>query len=258
MTLSYAIILAMLQGITEFLPVSSSGHLVVAQHIMDFSEPPFVYDLLLHLSTMIVVVIYFFPRIKILFTRLKTEWKQILLPLIFVTLPVVALGLFAADFIESSFSKIGYVAVTYLFTAALLFSTLLLHKKDLKGEWLGLDWVKSLVVGVFQAAATVPGVSRSGSTIVGGMHAGLKPKEAFEFSFFAGLISVTGASVVSILKSDGLCKIGLEEIVGFVVCGVVGYFVLKILDKVLKSGRFWYFGYYCLLMSAISFFLWLR
>lgn len=257
MTLLSAVLLAVIQGITEFLPISSSGHLVLAQHLIQFSEPPISYDLLLHLGTQLSVIVFFRKQIWSLIRSLPTSWKDIILPLVFVTMPIVVVGLLFADYIKGAFHSIGIISITFLVTATLLLSTKYINRGTLKSKWLGLKWPKALVIGLFQSIALLPGVSRSGATIVGGMRTGLKPKQAFEFAFFAGLISIVGASTMDLMSSEFEGSIGGKEIVGFFIAGIVGYGSLIIVNKVVKTGKFWFFGIYCLVMSVVSGLIWL-
>jgi len=255
------IILGIIQGLTEFLPVSSSGHLAIAQNLLNVSGPTFTFDLLLHLATQLVVILFFGKRIptlaKSLFKSPKTA-VSVLLPLILVTLPVVVVGLLFKDVIEGLFTSMGFIALFYIITAGLLFSTKFLKQWRLTGRWEGMKWYKALGIGFFQAISTLPGISRSGTTIIGGMYMGLIPSEAFEFSFLAGLVSVTGASVVEFLTSDGAITLGITEIVGAAIAAIVGYFVLAFVAKLIKTGKLWYFGFYCLCVAVLAAYLWLR
>lgn len=262
-------LLALLQGITEFLPISSSGHLVILETLFNLEEIPFTYDLLLHLGTQVAVVIYFWPRIKEMFLwltrREKTtirlssrKWWAVLFPLLVVTLPVAAVGLFASDIVKAAFSNVKYLVFTYILTALLLFSTKFIRFDKLKLDWRGLSFFKSLAIGVLQAVSTLPGVSRSGATIVGGLYVGLKSSAAFEFSFFAGLISITGASFVEILKTESFNKTNILQLLGALIAGIVGYCMLRFVGNIIKSGKFWAFSIYCLIMSLISLLVWLK
>ena len=261
MTFLETIILGIVQGLTEFLPVSSSGHLAIAQNLLDISGPTFTFDLLLHLGTQIAVIVFFGKRIitlaKSVFKSTKSA-VSILLPLVLVTLPVIVVGLLFKDVIEGMFASMGFIALFYVITAGLLFSTKFLKEAKLNGKWEGMPWYKALGIGVFQAISTLPGISRSGTTIIGGMYMGLIPSEAFEFSFLAGLISVTGASVAEIFMANAAVTIGVAEIVGAAIAAIIGYLVLVLVWKVIKSGKFWYFGFYCLLVAGLATYLWLR
>uniref|UniRef100_A0A7C5YXS1 Undecaprenyl-diphosphatase n=1 Tax=candidate division CPR3 bacterium TaxID=2268181 RepID=A0A7C5YXS1_UNCC3 len=268
MTFFEGFILAVLQGLTEFLPISSSGHLVLAQVLFGIKEPTLSYDLFLHFGTQIAVILYFWPRLKRLFSLLFSKknsnenlikrWKDVLIPIFFVTLPVVLVGIFVAERVEKIFYTAKYLPFTYLFTAILLLTTKFVKLKSLKLKWVGLSLLKSLFIGIFQAVSTLPGISRSGATIAGGLYVGLKPKDAFEFSFFAGLISITGSFIFEILKNGNIIFFDVFQIVNTFVAAICGYLVLRLLGNLIKSGKLWIFSIYCFVMCITSLMVWLK
>lgn len=255
------IILGIVQGLTEFLPVSSSGHLAIAQNLLNISSPTFSFDLLLHLGTQVVVILYFGKRIVKLTKRIFKSARSavsIIVPVLMVTAPVIITGLIFRDTIAMMFTSMGFIAVFYMVTAGLLISTKLLKTENLKMNWVKMPWYKALSIGVFQAISMLPGISRSGSTIIGGMYMGLKPAQAFEFSFLAGIISVSGASIVEFWRSKTTVGFGTAEILGAVVAAIVGYLVLILVAKTISRGKFWYFGFYCIAMAVLASYLALR
>lgn len=268
MSIIETVVLGIIQGLTEFLPVSSSGHLAIAQNLFGLTEPMLSFDLLLHLGTQLAVIFFFGKRIIQLLKEVfkdRSKAVSILLPLILVTMPVVVIGFLFKDMIAGLFTQMAFVAMFYFVTAALLFSTKFIDQTRLTGKWEGLSWHKALVIGCFQAVSTLPGISRSGSTIVGGYYMGLNPSSAFEFSFLAGLISITGASVVDLMTADTdlvgtsvLGSFGLGELIGAAIAAIIGYLMLMLVAKLVKSGKFWWFGFYCVAVGGLAVYLAIR
>lgn len=263
-----SVILGTIQGLTEFLPVSSSGHLAIAQHLFGLSKPMLAFDLLLHLGTQIAVVIFFWGKIKkllkSLFTKRTKAWNAVI-PLFLATVPVVIFGLFIREAVERAFTQLWLIGIFLIFTAGLLFRTKFLKTSNLKRSWEKLPWYKALLIGCFQAVAIFPGVSRSGSTIVGGMFTGLSPAKAFEFSFLAGLISISGASLVEVIsdvyirgKTGIFGSFGVAEFAGAAIAAIVGYLMLILVSKLIRTGRLWMFGFYCVAVAVFVFILAIR
>ena len=242
------LVLSLVQGVTEFLPVSSSGHLVIFQKLFGLNEAPILFDVLLHLGTLISIVVFFRKQI------FKIDRKLSLL-IIVGTLPVVVIGLFFDQQIEAAFNSLKMTGISFLITAIFLFSTRMTSRLIRVDKGLsGISWLDALIVGVFQAIAILPGVSRSGSTITGGLWKGLSPQNAFQFSFYLAIPAILGAAVLNIrdvvsYSSDEL----IYGLVGLAVSAVTGYFALKFLEGILKSSKLWYFGFYCLFLGAILF-----
>lgn len=245
MSYSQAVFLAIIQGLTEFLPVSSSGHLVIFQKLFNLAEPPVLFDVLVHLGTLGAVAIYF--RKTLVKLSQKTIWL-----IIFGTIPAAIVGLFLQNYISQIFDSLRLVGISLLITAALLFSTK--RFKSLKRHFNSLKWLDAVVVGIFQALAIIPGISRSGSTIVSGLWRGFDRKTAFQFSFYLAIPAIFGALVLQIpdltYSSSGYLGQGF---LGMVIAGIVGYGALKILEKILYQARFWLFGVYCLILGIIVF-----
>jgi undecaprenyl-diphosphatase len=251
MNLFQTLVLAFVQGVTEFLPVSSSGHLVIFQKLFGLTEAPILFDVLLHVGTLISIVFYFR---KSLFTLLKFEKNDIkLIALIILgTVPAVLVGFLAKDQIEAAFNSLKMTGISFLITAIFLFSTKLINNVKAKKELSDLTWIDALVVGIFQAIAILPGVSRSGATITGSLWRGLSSNAAFVFSFYLAILAIFGAAV---LKIKDVASYSPNELIfgfiGLVVSSFVGYFALKFLEGILKSSKLWYFCFYCLGLGII-------
>lgn len=256
MTILQILVLAIVQGLTEFLPISSSGHLVLVQNFFKISSPPIFFDVLVHVGTLFAVAVFLRREIKEIILNLSSERsKKIIFLTILGSIPVVIVGLGLAEYIESVFSSLVLVGVSYIFTGILLGITFFIKKFEKELE--NISWKDSLFVGVFQAIAILPGVSRSGSTISAGLFRSFKKEEAFKFSFFLAFPAILGALFLEVLN---LPEIDSPEIfgglLGMIVSFGVGFFALKILEKVLKKGSFYLFSIYCFLLGTfILFFL---
>ncbi|MGH9463481.1 MAG: undecaprenyl-diphosphate phosphatase [Vicinamibacteria bacterium] len=255
MPLHIAVLLGLIQGLTEFLPVSSSGHLAVAQYFLPgFSQPGLLFDIVLHLGTLLAVLVYFRQEIVFMLRALGpgnegTTWRQLWILLVVGTLPAVALVLLFGDLITESFSDLWIVGVTWMVTGVLLLSTARLTSNQRGfGDMKVTD---ALTVGLFQGAALLPGLSRSGSTIVGGLLRGLTHDAAARFSFLLSIPAIIGAAVyelpgVSLLETDAAAP----YLAGFATAFLVGHVSIGFVLRLLAIRRFHLFGYYCLLAGG--------
>jgi len=237
-----AIFLAIIQGLTEFLPISSSGHLVIFQKLFGL-KPPVLFDILVHVGTLGAIIAYFLkPLLKIS--------KHTLLLVIIGTIPAIVVGLFLQRYITQIFDSLKLVGVALLMTAGLL----LVSKrfKLLNRRFKYLKWQDALFVGIFQVLAILPGVSRSGSTIVAGLARKLDRETAFRFSFYLAIPAILGALALQIPDLiDGQVNYLSQGILGMIIAGAVGYEALKILEKTLLGAKFWLFGIYCLVLGIV-------
>ncbi len=257
MDFSHAVLLGTVQGLAEFLPVSSSGHLVVLQKFLGYTSPPLFFDIALHVGTLIAVVVFFSLRITQFLKALVQDLTQGNLQgegvwslyLLFVaSLPAFFTGVcvsFIAEFVFNSFVVAG---IGFFVTAVLLFWT---TKPD-KFKKSKQNLVDYFVVGLFQALAVFPGVSRSGSTIAGGLSRGFSREEAFEFSFLLSIPAIVGACVLEILKGAEGFDLSIFAI-GTLVSGVVGFFALQLLKKAVINKKLYYFGFYCFALAVVCF-----
>ncbi|MBI2054203.1 MAG: undecaprenyl-diphosphate phosphatase [Candidatus Staskawiczbacteria bacterium] len=181
MDIFQSIILGIVQGITEFLPISSSGHLVLLQKMFGIKEPPIFFDTLIHFATILAVIFYLRKEIWSVLKGLnKKENQRLVLLILLATIPAVVVGFSMKDEIDEIFNSLSLLAVSFLITALILFLTKFFEngKKNLEK----LSWLDSLLIGIFQALAILPGVSRSGGTISAGFFRGLDRTSAFKFS----------------------------------------------------------------------------
>jgi len=238
-----AFILAIVQGITEWLPVSSSAHLAIIQHLFNIS-PPVFFDIALHLGTLVSVLLFFRNDI----IRLINEKDvKMLLFIIIASIPTAIIGLALRDFFESFFSNITLIGIALLVTGAMLFSTR--YADDKKQKQLGL--ASALMIGVAQGIAVAPGISRSGSTISIGMLLGIEKEKAARFSFLLSIPAVLGASILEGRKA-ALSSIDFGPMVlGVIIAAAVGYLTIGFLLEIIRKNSFSVFAYYCWLLGVM-------
>lgn len=252
MTIFQAFFLAIVQGLTEFLPVSSSGHLVLFQKIFQMGKPPIVFDVLLHLGTLTAVFIFFRKEIYSLVKNWRLR-KNVWLFLIIGTIPAAVFGYFLNSRIGEVFNSLRLLSFSWIFFGLLLLISYYFKfkKSHLDKRTDSASWKDGLIVGLFQAIALFPGVSRSGMTMIGSFWRGFNKNSSFELSFFLSIPAILGAAVLE-LKDGHFNGISLPiKFMGILVAGIVGYLSLIILQKVLKSDKFYYFGFYCLALGIL-------
>lgn len=252
-------ILGVIQGIAEFLPVSSSGHLLVVRYFMDLQDAPKLFDILLHLATLIVIVVVFRKRIwsliKVLFEvkNLKNdesvkERLYIILLILISTVITAVLGV-GIDYFEISNPKI--VFSLFIFTGLFLYAGKYL-KGNIPFQKTGIK--NSILIGISQGVGVLPGVSRSGITITTGIFSGLTREAASEYSFIIAIPAILGAVVLDLKDSGELVSIIPLPVVvlSFITTMIVGYFSLKVLLKMLNSGKFHYFSFYLIPLGILG------
>lgn len=249
-----AVILGTLQGLTEFLPISSSGHLVIAQHLFGLGEVPLLFDVLLHVATLLVVVGAFWGRILEILAALlrllrgsRTDADRALgrlaLVLLVGTAVTAVLGLLVKDL--PFFGHPRFAAAMLLVTALLLVSTALAPTRE--GRNLHhIRLTDGLVVGLVQGLAVLPGISRSGSTIGAALHLGISRRDAGEFSFLLSVPAILGALVLELADAGELAsQVPLPSLLaGMAAALLSGYLALKALLRVVKAGRLPLFAFY--------------
>ncbi|MDA1079507.1 MAG: undecaprenyl-diphosphate phosphatase [bacterium] len=244
MTIFQSLILGIVQGLTEFLPVSSSGHLVLFQSWFGFSQHDLFFDLLLHMATLGAVFIFFFPALKALTT------KKIGL-LVVGSIPAAVVGMLFKSQIEMLFASVLLVAVALLVTASINFGITYYLRKERAEE---LSWKRAFFIGCLQAIAITPGISRSGSTIFAGLKAGLSREKAFEFSFLLSIPAIGGATLLQLLDmlEEGFAIPSLAPlVVGFVAAFITGWLSLGLLKKLLVTSHFNFFGWYTASVAVV-------
>nr|WP_239559129.1 undecaprenyl-diphosphatase UppP [Sporohalobacter salinus] len=239
------IILGIVQGITEFLPISSSGHLVIFKKLLGFTEPQLIYDVFLHFGTLIAVTIFYWDDIKELLSfDFKYNKERILI--IVATLPTAIMGFVLKDTFEKLFGSILSVSIALLVTGVLLW---LVDSLDINfdKEIKNLNLLQAIVIGIAQGLAITPGISRSGITIITGLFVGLRRKSAARFSFLIFIPAVLGATLLEVVD---LFEVGSIEvnylalIIGTVTSTIVGYAAIKFLLRILEKDKFKNFAYY--------------
>ncbi|RLI19700.1 undecaprenyl-diphosphatase, partial [Candidatus Bathyarchaeota archaeon] len=246
-----AILLAFIQGITEWLPISSSGHLALIQQMLQFKSPVF-FDVMLHLGTLIVILIVFREKIvkitkTVYLKNLATSEGKILKLVIVGNIPIgIAYILFGND-IKAMFSNAFAVAIAFLATGVVLFLTI--RTRDGKDE---LTYMDSILIGIAQAFALIPGLSRSGLTIAIALLLGVKREQAAEFSFLLAIPAIIGAAIEESLTHKFTEIEILPILVGVMVAIAVGYVALKLLLRIVQRGKLYVFSVYCWLVGAVT------
>jgi undecaprenyl-diphosphatase len=246
------VILGVIQGLTEWLPISSSGHLELAERFLGLSVP-LVFDVILHVGTLMVILAFFKSDVKgvllaLMHLDFKTDYGK-LIPLIIVgTVPTAFIGLVLHTFLEEFLQEVLTIAVAFIACGMVLFSAKAGREK--KGE---IGFFEAFLVGVAQGIAVIPGLSRSGLTIATALLLGIRKEKAFKFSFLLSVPAVIGALALTLYTEfDRLAfsSFGLAEaVVGMGVALIVGYLALKVLWKVFAKGKFHLFAFYCWMLG---------
>ena len=267
MTVLEAIILGTLQGLTEFLPISSSGHLVLAQHFLGVEEGGVFIDVMLHLGTLGAVVAVYgrdVSRLAGVLVRAlfgselwahpaKTISRSADLSLIFflfvASVPTGIIGYAFRDLLSSAFESVAFVGAMLILTGFVLQAPRLLSKPAGEGQ---LSWRKAVVIGFVQAIAVIPGVSRSGSTISAALLFGIDAATAARFSFLLSIPAILGASFVQ-LRDVSLVSLSPTAVASGVLASfVVGWMALVFMLALLRRGRFGVFSWYCFGLGAVA------
>lgn len=247
------IILGIIQGLTEWLPISSTGHLKLFENLLNM-KVPILFDVILHVGTLIVVLVFFRKEIRKILSALahldfKTEYGK-MIPLIVVgSIPTALIGLTFGWQIESIFKTILPIGTAFIFFGALLYSS-----KIGKEKTDNISYYAAVMMGIAQGVAIIPGVSRSGATIAVALLLGIKRERAFKFSFLLSVPSILGASgYTAYTEFDKLAPSSLgwsELLVGATVAMLVGYFAIKLLWKTLAKEKFHLFAFYCWILGT--------
>ncbi len=270
MTLLHAVLLGLIQGVAEFLPISSSGHLAIAEHLLGqagAADIPGFFDVLLHLGTLVAVFAAYWQDIRDMIAEFfggvgdlihgttpapVPPARRLILLIIVGTLPLFAV-LPVKDLVEGLGDNMYFVAGALLVTGCLLFASDRVRKGRKTERTATLADV--LLVGAAQAVATCPGISRSGTTITAGCFVGFERRFAVRFSFLLSIPAVLGANILS-LKDALEAQIPWEEVpvylAGVLVAAVSGYACIRLLKMIAERGRFGFFAYYCWLAGAVT------
>ena len=261
MNLPEVIFLGIVQGVTEFLPISSSGHLVFFQSLLSMEEPPLFFDIMLHFGTLLAVVVYFWTDIWKIVRGIRTtlrgkkegqEEAKLLLWIVLATLPTGLMGIFLKDWFESFFSRPKLVGVMLIVTGLVLWLTRWAKKEERNIGKMG--WMDALIIGIAQGLAIIPGISRSGATISTGLFCGLDRELSGKFSFLLSIPAILGAILLEFKKFDSGQQF-LTLLIGTAIAFGVGIFSLKFLMKIIKFGEISKFSYYCAGVGGLMVFL---
>lgn len=251
MSVIKAIILGIVQGFTEFLPVSSSGHLVLLQRIFKIEEGALTFDIALHLATLIAVMVVYRKKI---FEMIKSPLSKLPVYIVVGTIPIAVFGLLLNDLIESFFETGATLGVGFIFTGLILMYADSTGKKARK-----LDQMKirdPLLVGASQAIAMLPAVSRSGMTISTALALGIERKTAADFSFLLSIPAILGAVVVDIYKfiktgENAFTAIEAAPFVfGMIFAAITGFIAVKAMINLIQKQKLKYFSYYLWIIGA--------
>ncbi|MGB9837302.1 undecaprenyl-diphosphatase UppP [Methanothermobacter sp.] len=264
-----AIIIGIVQGLTEFLPISSSAHLVLVPEIMGVTSS-LAFDTVLHVGTLVAVVTYFWSDIVHMIRSFissltdiprgnfrngieEDPFKRLAWMVIIGTMPAGLAGILLKDFFESLFSSITAVGFFLIVTGLLLWSSERISariKEKLPVEKLGVR--DSLIIGGAQALAIAPGISRSGATISAGLFLGFERELAARYSFLLSIPAIVGAALIQAKDiSAGMDLLGASMIAGFVASAVSGYIAIKFLLKLIRERDLYVFAYYCFVLGIV-------
>ena len=259
------VLLAIIQGISEILPISSSGHLIISQKLLGLDISNMSTSIFLHIGSLFAVIIFYFATLKNIgqnafkyvlkkdkSSENKKSWHLIIMMIISI-LPAGILGLIFKNKIEEIFSTTLFIGINLIITAILL--VLLTRNKGVKSID-DINFKDAIIIGLFQAIGIMPGISRSGITTIGGKVSKLKDEDAINYSFLLFIPVALGTGLLEIIE---LCtgKLVLTEqeiilnIIGAIISAIVTFVSLKLLLKVIKKGKLYYFSLYCLIVGVL-------
>lgn len=266
-----AIVLGLVQGLSEFLPISSSGHLALLQSLFEINEDKVIFfAVLLHIGTLVSIFVVYHKDIYALIKELFLLFKDIFtgkglrieerpirklgIMIIVSSIPTAIMGLLFSDYIDKIFGSLTVIAICWIITGfILLFSEKL---KNNKKEIESMKYRNAIFIGICQGFAIMPGISRSGSTIVGSLVTGLKREFAVEFAFLISIPAILGSAILEFPKA---IKAGIEPstigpmIVGFLVAAISGYFAITTMIKIVSKHKMRYFSYYVWIIGLGTF-----
>lgn len=267
MNLLQSFILGIVQGLTEFLPISSSGHLVFLQNFFGIRGPELLFDTALHFGTLIALILVFkkdiaelissfltlsspanLKKIKILYRQDHTT--RLLILILIGTIPTVVIGLLFKDIFEKLFSSITIVGFMLLLTGGLLWITK--YFKNNSKHILQATIYHALIIGFIQGLAITPGISRSGSTIAVALFLGIERETSGRYSFLLSMPAILGATILNFASATVAAGELYNIMIGMAAAIVTGYVSLKFLLKLIKKGRFYFFSPYCVIVGATA------
>lgn len=231
--------LGLVQGLTEFLPISSTAHLVVAQNRLGLTQAPVTFDIVIHLATALATVIVLWSVIKTI------KFKQLKL-IVLAMIPTGILGLYFNRWSELIFGSLLFTAITLIINGLIL-----LLPRFFKAKASNLNNQSAVAIGLAQGMAVLPGISRSGSTIVTGLLFGIKPADAYNFSFLISLPAIAAAQVLQLGKVQLIAGEAANYALGFSAAFISGYLALLWLKRLVSRGRLTGFAVYCLVLGFL-------
>ncbi len=254
-----SLILGLVQGLAEFLPVSSSGHLVLVSNLLRYDSPGLVLETVVHLATTLVVIIYFRRRLWEILSGIQKDWaaRRLLLMLALGFGATAVVGLLMSRWITAAFDSPGFSGAMLLITSVVLLSIRFLRPEVASNSLWQVSWKVALIVGLAQGIAILPGISRSGITIVVALWAGQSRTSAAEYSFLLAIPTLLAASAFSFLQEPQISGgDALDITAAAVVAFASGFMAVHWLMRWLERGRLWWFSGYCALAGAGSLVMW--
>ena len=249
MSLFDAIILGFIQGVTEFLPISSSGHLVIGNHFLKIFNDNILFEVFVHLGTLVAILYFYrFDIVEILRGSLNKDKKYLeyVYLLMLSTIPAISVGFLFNNQIKNLYD-IGWVSMFLIITGLVLFLSKFSNQRSI-----ALSPFYVLIIGVFQAFAILPGISRSGMTIGIALLLGVNKKDASKFSFFMAIPVILGAVLLELINISDIQSVQVINLfIGFLVAALTGYFSINWLIKIIDRLYFWKFSFYVWLVSLI-------
>jgi len=243
-----AVISGIVQGLTEFLPISSSGHLVILHHLLGYKEPKLFFDIFLHIGTLFTVLVYFWRDI----IKVASKEFRLLVLIVVGSIPAAVIGFFFKDIFEGAFADIRIVGFMLFITAGFLFLGDWAGKRsDMRASNSRLGWFKALIIGLAQALSIMPGLSRSGSTISTGLFLKLKREEAIRFSFLLSIPVIIGALLLKVVDVSGDIVVSPQMIAGSISAFLVGLGAIYFLIRAVLGSKLKFFAIYCILVGGI-------
>ena len=249
MEIYQAIILGIVQGVAEFLPISSSGHLLILQTLFDIREPGVKFEIVVHLGSLCAVIAVFWRDIIELILDPFQKYVRLL---IIGTIPAVIVGFLFRDYIDEIFSQALYLALAFIFTGVLLIladNITRVYKRERD-----ITYFDALLVGCMQAVALPPGISRSGATITGGLVVGMRREVAARFSFMLSIIIITAAGTLEAFELRE-ANFQIDDIahlmVGFFAAAITGYISIRLLLRLITKAKLKYFSLYLFILAAL-------
>ncbi|MCB0062626.1 MAG: undecaprenyl-diphosphatase UppP [Caldilineaceae bacterium] len=261
-----AIILGIVQGATEFIPVSSSGHLVIVPWLMGWAPSSLLFDTVLHWGTLLSIgVIFWQDFLQMIGATLRSIGTRSLADMyarlgwfiIVGSIPAAVTGLLFKDFFEALFASPTAAALFLLVTAFLLISSeLMMHYAEKLRTLETMNWLDAILIGLFQAVALAPGISRSGTTMAAGLARGIRREDAARYSFLLGTPAFFGAGLLQLLQAmdESPGQLAAEApmlVLGFVASAISGFIAIRFLLAYLRKHRLYPFAVYCIIVSII-------